>query len=727
MPVQPPHKIEKRDGRIVPFEKEKIANAIGKAAQAAAGESRERADFIADKVIETLTAQFGPEGIPHVEEIQDLVEKTLIDYGHAETAKAYILYREKRSEERRQRSLLGIEDGLKLPLNSLTVLRQRYLRRDERRQIIETPRELFERVAKSVAGPDREFHDFDVLQSTRDFFKVMTRLWFLPNSPTLMNAGTSIQQLSACFVLPIEDVMESIFDSIKYTALIHKSGGGTGFSFSKLRPKGDVVQTTGGIASGPISFMEVFNAATNVIKQGGKRRGANMGILRVDHPDIMEFITCKDNEQALTNFNISVGITDAFMKAVEKGADYSLINPRDGKPVREIEARSVFNLITMMAWKNGEPGIVFLDRINQENPTPEVGQIEATNPCGEQPLLPWESCNLGSINLAKMLRDGEIDWGRLEFVARTSVHFLDNVITANKYPLGKIEEMTKANRKIGLGVMGFADMLLNLNIPYNSQEALALSEKVMGFIQKTARETSVQLGTSRGSFPNFEKSIWAKKYPAMRNATVTTIAPTGTIGIIAGASSGVEPLFAISFTRRHVLEEGSELVELNPIFEARAQREGFYNEDTMRLVARHGSIQKITEIPEAVRRVFVTALDITPEDHIRMQAAFQKYTDNAVSKTVNFPRSATVDDVSEVYRLAYKLGCKGVTIYRDQSREEQVLNIEEASFNGNSNGNGNHNGSQHLTKCPECGAEIQNGEGCQTCPSCGYSACSVTH
>lgn len=717
MPKKPagtPKKIEKRDGRIVPFEQEKITNAIWKAAQAVGGKDKERAQLISDRVAEILAEKFGPEDIPHVEEIQDIVEKTLIEYGHAKTAKAYILYREKRSAERRERALLGIEDDLKLPLNSLKVLRRRYLRRDEKRRITETPRELFERVAENIAEADKEFGDFDHERSKKDFFELMTRRWFLPNSPTLMNAGAPLQQLSACFVLPVLDSMESIFEALKQTALIHKSGGGTGFSFSRLRPKGDVVRTTGGIASGPVSFMEVFDAATSAIKQGGKRRGANMGILRVDHSDIMEFIMCKESEHTLNNFNISVGLTEEFMRAVDKDKDYSLVNPRTGKVVDELNARKVFSIITMMAWKNGEPGIIFLDRINAANPTPEVGEIEATNPCGEQPLLPWESCNLGSINLSLMVGEDDIQWERLEWVVKTATRFLDNVITMNKFPLSKIEEMTKASRKIGLGVMGFADLLLFLNIPYHSKEALELAEKIMKFIQEKAREESVRLGESRGSFPNFEKSVWAKKYPAMRNATVTTIAPTGTIGIIAGASSGIEPLFAISFVRRHVLDEGDELVEVNSIFEERARREGFYSQEIMRRVARRGSIRRIEEIPEEVRQVFVTAHDITPEDHIRMQAAFQKYTDNAVSKTVNFPREATVEDVEKVYRLAYKLGCKGVTIYRHQSREEQVLNIEENSYNQNNNA------------CPECGTELDNGEGCLTCPSCGYSVCSVS-
>ena len=573
--------------------------------------------------------------------------------------------------------------GIELSDNALRVLKRRYLAKDGEGNVVETPQALFWRVARCIASAELHYDDeSDVSFWEETFYHLMANLDFLPNSPTLMNAGHELGQLSACFVLPIEDSMESIFDAVKHTALIHKSGGGTGFSFSRLRPTSDRVGSTGGIASGPVSFMRAFDVTTDVIKQGGMRRGANMAILNIEHPDILKFIEAKENSEALTNFNLSVAVTDQFMKAVEEGTGYNLVNPRTGEVTDKLNAREVFDKIIEMAWRTGDPGIVFIDEINRHNPTPELGKIESTNPCGEQPLLPFESCNLGSMNLSRMVADKDggpcIDYDRLAQTVKLAVRFLDNVIEVNQFPLPEIAQMTKSTRKIGLGVMGFADMLIQLGIPYDSEQGLVVAEEIARFISEEADKASVKLAQERGVFPAFQASVYDVTGGArFRNASRTTIAPTGSLSIIANCSSGIEPLFALSYVR-HILE-GEEFVEVNPYFEETAKRGGFYSTDLMRQLAEGKRLKDVEEVPEEIKKLFITAHDIDPEWHVRMQAAFQRSTDSAVSKTVNFPHEATPEDVAKVYMLAFQEGLKGITIYRDRSRDSQVLTLGEGT------------------------------------------------
>ena len=569
---------------------------------------------------------------------------------------------------------MSINDDLKLPVNTMEVLKRRYLLKDNKQNIIETPSQMFRRVASHIAQAEENYNsDITAEQAAEKFYQMMRHQEFMPNSPTLMNAGTSFGQLSACFVLPVEDSIDGIFESLKNMARIHQTGGGTGFNFSHLRPKGALVSSTKGRASGPVSFMSIFDKATGVIVQGGRRRGANMGILRCDHPDIVDFIEAKSQKGMFENFNLSVAVTDKFMADVKADRIFELKNPATGKKAGQIRAKSAFDLIVNAAWRSGDPGLVLIDQINKKNPTPQIGRIEATNPCGELPLLAFESCNLASINLAKMVDNGKLDWNKLKDRVNWAVRFMDNVIEVNKYPLPQIQEITLANRKIGLGVMGFADMLIMLGIPYNSDEALKLAEKLMRFIHKHSLDASVELAGQRDVFPNFDKSIYFGKGLRLRNATVNTIAPTGTISIIAGCSSGIEPLFAVSFVR-NVLS-GTKLFEVNPLFEEAAKNAGLDLQDILGEIARKGSLQSVKSIPSSLKRIFVTAFDIEPLQHLQVQAAFQKYTDNAVSKTINLPENASVDVVRDIYLKAHELKCKGITIYRYGSKDQQVLSF----------------------------------------------------
>ncbi len=669
-----------------PVNRTRVAKAIFAAAESMGMANRNQIEQLTSHVIERLEQPQPLPGMEHLvpktspkkrrsatdPEIQSIVKDILAGEEMAKQEEV-----RPKMETTLVKSKVPATTGINLTENAMRVLEKRYLTKDKEGKVTETPENMFHRVARAIAAAEMAYNpDADTSGWEAEFYRLMANLEFLPNSPTLMNAGRELGQLSACFVLPVEDSMESIFNAVKYTALIHKSGGGTGFSFSRLRPETDRVGSTGGVASGPVSFMRAFDTATDVIKQGGMRRGANMAILNIDHPDIMKFIEAKDDPNAFTNFNLSVAITSEFMEAVKAGTDYNLVNPHSGEAVAKLNAREVFNKIVDMAWQTGDPGIVFIDRINQDNPTPQLGKIESTNPCGEQPLLPYESCNLGSINLARMLTgangNSAIDYVRLARTIKTAVRFLDNVIEANKFPLPEIADMTRKSRKIGLGMMGFADMLIQMGIPYDSEAGLKTAAEVMRFVSEESRKASMELAEERGAFPAFPGSIYdVPGGPRMRNASCTTIAPTGTLSIIAGCSSGIEPLFALSYTRN--ILDGAQLVEVNPHFEAVAKKEGFYSEELMQKMASGTRLHELDEIPEAIKRIFVTAHEITPEWHVKMQAAFQKSTDNAVSKTVNFPHEATREDITKVYTLAYEEGLKGITIYRDRSRDTQVL------------------------------------------------------
>ncbi len=652
----------------------------------------------------------------------------------------------------------NMKNKLKLSTNAQKVLEKRYLKRDKEGNAIETPDDLFVRVSNAISEGDLQFgaNDKEKKETARKFYEMITNFYFMPNSPTLMNAGRELGQLSACFVLPVEDSLEGIFETIKNTALIHKSGGGTGFSFSRLRPKNDVVKSTMGVSSGPVSFMEVFNAATEAVKQGGTRRGANMGILRVDHPDILDFIDCKSDITKLNNFNISVALTDKFMEAVKTNSDYDLIHPNTKKSVAKLNAKKVFNLIVKHAWQTGEPGIVFIDRINKDNPTPKIGEIESTNPCGEVPLLPYEACNLGSINLGLMVKETSnglvVDYDKLKDVTKTAIHFLDNVITVNNYPLPEISKMVQDNRKIGLGVMGWADLLMKLGIGYNTEEGTKLAGQIMEFIDYHSKVKSIELSKQRGRFNNFEGSIYDsenylyKKYKGksqglitdsdwknldeeikkygIRNATTTCIAPTGTISMIANCSGGVEPLFSLVFMRN--IMDGTELIEANDVFGDYAKERGFYSDSLMKQILQDGTILHNNNVPNEAKQIFVTAHDISPYWHVKMQSAFQLHTDNAVSKTVNFEENATLNDIEDAYILAYNENLKGITVYRNNSRLTQPMNLEKKDTPKIEEfiSNEIQTDQQDERKCPECGSTINMAEGCFVCPNCGFSGCS---
>lgn len=666
------------------FDEQKIKTAVFRAALEVLEEERhslEIAEEIGNQVLDKVASQYADK-IPSVEDIQDLVEQVLMEKGYRGVARSYILYREEHKDLRQAKVIFGVRDDLKLPLNTLLVLKRRYLLKDDERQVIETPKELFRRVAHHVSQAEENFPSpTSPEQIEEDFFQMMSQREFLPNSPTLMNAGTSLGQLSACFVLPVEDSIDGIFQSLKNMAVIHQTGGGTGFDFSRLRPKGDLVSTTKGEASGPVSFMSIYNHATGVIVQGGRRRGANMGILRCDHPDIVEFIEAKLEEDAFTNFNLSVAVTDRFMEAVRKKEPFDLFNPRTGEKVKSIKAPALFDLIIYAAWKSGDPGVVFLDEINRHNPTPRVGNIEATNPCGEIPLLPYESCNLGSIDVSKFVKQGSVDWERLKERIGWGVRFLDDVIEVNRYPLPQIKDITFANRKIGLGIMGFADFLIRLGISYTSEKAVQAAEKLMSFFHQESLKASAALAEDRGVFPYYEQSVYSSQNDLkLRNATVNTVAPTGTISIVAGCSSGIEPLFALSFVR-NVLS-GTRLFEIHPHFEKELNRRGLYSRELMARIGQQGSIQNIEELPPDLKRIFVTSFDVSPEQHLKIQAAFQKHTDNSVSKTINLPSDATVEDVKNIYLMAYELKCKGITIYRYGTKEAQVLSFDTRAGEG---------------------------------------------
>ncbi|RMF54754.1 adenosylcobalamin-dependent ribonucleoside-diphosphate reductase [Candidatus Woesearchaeota archaeon] len=749
-------KIRKRNNEIVPFEQEKITNAIFKAAEAVGGRDEATAKRLSDLVVAELNKVYDEKHIPSVEEIQDTVEKTLIEEGHAKTAKAYIIYRQERRRirEEQKKILNGRKTSLPFSINALKVLAKRYLQKDDEGNIIEIPEEMFMRVAKTLAEAEKKYgmKDSEIKALTQQFYEVMANFEFVPAGRTLTNAGAPTPLVSNCIVLHAEDSMEGIFTTLKDASLLQQAGSGLGFPFHLLRPAGFRCKRSQGFASGPVSFLNVYNEAFGVIKQQN-RHGANMCIMRVDHPDILEFIHCKDKEGDLRNFNISVGLTNEFMEKVKNNDPEPWLCTWNGKKYKPrriyrkehstivdikeetMTAREIFEEIINAAWRNGEPGCVFLDRVNETNPLPGLGRIEACNPCGEQFLHDGDVCNLGSINLEKFVKDGKIDFERLKQVTRLAVRMLDNVIDQTEFPVERVNKVFRKNRRVGLGIMGFADMLYLLGIPYNSEEGFKTAEKVMKTINEEAHLMSQELAKEKGEFPNWDKSIYKKKGIKMRNAALTTIAPTGTISMIMDVSGGVEPYFALAYYYKGILGGDTELYYVNKHLKKALIDANCYNDEIMKRIIEEGTLQNIKEIPEKIRKVFVTAMDISPEDHIRMQASFQKHVDNSISKTCNFPNNATKEDVLQGYLLAWKLKCKGCTVYRDGSREEQVLNIKKSEKVEKSpkirHSEDEINGSVTKTEvmqtkiCPECKKEVIVSEGCYTCPSCGSSACSL--
>ncbi|MEA3355297.1 MAG: adenosylcobalamin-dependent ribonucleoside-diphosphate reductase [Patescibacteria group bacterium] len=727
-------KITKRNGEVVKFKENKIIEVI----KLALKETNEVLQKKQKKEAERLTKiainilKKSVNGVlATVEQVQNIVEQVLMAAGYYETAKKYILYREQHKQIRKIKETLGVKDNLGLNVNQLKVLRNRYLRHDDEGKTIESPSDLFKRVAKSIAEKEKGKKN---KKKWRDkFYKVISRMEFMPAGGYLRSAGTKKPTLANCFVLPVEDDMEAIFDAIKWLALVQQAGGGSGFNFSKLRPKGDFVGTSGGFSTGPVSFMKVFDAATAQVMQGGYKMGANMGVLNIDHPDILDFINCKTKDGEMTNFNISVGVTDKFMRAVKKNKNFNLKNPRNNQVVQTVKARNLFNEIVSLAWKTGDPGMVFLDTINKNNPVKKtLGLLTATNPCGEQPLHAFDVCNLGSINLAKMVIKGEVDYKKLEEVTKIAIRFLDNGVDVSRYPIKETTKMAKNNRRIGLGVMGFADMLYQLSLGYNTSEGVKLGKKVMAVISKVAVEESERLGKEKGPFKNIKGSDYEKKGIVRRNLAVTTIAPTGTIAMVADVSSGIEPNFALSFVKNVVDESG--LLYVNKYFKEVIEKSNLSKKqksEVLKRVAKTGSCQDIEYLSSSIKKVFVTAYDISPEDHVKMQAGFQKSTENAVSKTINFPENATMEDIKKAYLLAWELGCKGITVYRSGSRETQILSIEtdkdkkKSKLKIQSKVRIKPLNQRFAEYCPECGMKMEIIEGCATCRSCGFSKCSI--